>query len=116
MDNDNKVSKYDRQRGALTGVAVFAKPTTIKHVEDVTGFATSWIVEVGRHDELGHFAFVEMLDGDTVTKLALPPKVIAAIIRQQASILKKLQKRSGKEQAKLRKAAGLPPAFMKKSA
>ena len=116
MDNDNKVSKYDRQRGALTGVAVFAKPTTIKHVEDVTGFATTWVVEVGRHHELGHFAFVEMLDGNAVTKMALPPKVIAAIIRQQATILKMLQRRSGKEQAKTRKAAGLLPAFVKKSA
>ena len=48
--------------------------------------------------------------------MALPPKVIAAIIRQQATILKMLQRRSGKEQAKARKAAGLLPAFVKKSA
>lgn len=35
MDNDHTVSKYDRIRGQLEGVALFTRPSTIKNVETI---------------------------------------------------------------------------------
>lgn len=56
MNNENNyetVSKFDRIRGDLHDVALFTKPTTIKHVTNLTGRAETFVVETGRHEETG---------------------------------------------------------------
>lgn len=113
MENDNTVSKYDRTRGSFQGVAQFAKPTTVKHVLPVTGYSTTFIVEVARHDELGTYCFIESLDGDNVVKLVLPPKVVAAITRQQDALVTRARREAGKVRAEADRLAGRKPGFMR---
>jgi hypothetical protein len=89
-DNNNEyvvVSKYDRIRGGLDGVALFTKPSTIKNVQNITGKSETFVVETCRHDELGgDFVFIEMMDETGVVRLALPPRVANAIASQRDSL------------------------------
>jgi hypothetical protein len=114
MNNDHQIGKYDRQRGALEGVARFTKPSTVKTVETITGRAETFIVESARHDELGTFVFIEALDESGVIRLALPPRVVAAITRQQDALTAKSRSVAAKTLAAARKAAGVVPGFMRK--
>ena len=77
--DDDTVAKYDRVRGGLEGVALFTKPSTVKNVQIITGKAETFVVETARHDEFGDTIFVECMDENGVTRLALPPKVAEAV-------------------------------------
>jgi hypothetical protein len=114
MDNDNTVAKYDRIRGGLEGVALFTKPSTIKNVQVVTGKAETFVVETARHEELGDTIFVECMDENGVTRLALPPRVAKAIAAQRDSLTARRRSRSAKAVAAARKERGELPGFMQK--
>ena len=109
----NIVSKYDRIRGGLHGVALFTKPTTIRIVQAITGQAETFVVETARH-EFGDTIFIECVDVDGVVRLALPPKVAVAIASQCAALTKRRRSIAGKRNAQDRKDKGLLPGFMKK--
>jgi hypothetical protein len=114
MINDNTVSKYDRIRGGLEGVALFTRASTVKHVETLTGRAETFIVETARHDELGDTVFVEMMDENGVVRLALPPKVSNLIVSQRDALTARRRRSAGKAQAKARKDRGEIPGFMRR--
>jgi hypothetical protein len=76
--NDNTISRYDRTRGNLEGVALFTKPTTCRSVETLTGKAVTYLVETARLED-GDTIFIESIDDTGVTRLALPPRVANAI-------------------------------------
>jgi hypothetical protein len=109
------VSKYDRVRGGLEGVALFTKPSTVRNTQIITGKTETFVVETARHSELGDTIFVECMDETGVTRLALPPKVANAIARQRESLTSRSRSRAAKEEAKRRQAEGHTP-FQKKSA
>jgi hypothetical protein len=117
-DNNNEyvvVSKYDRIRGGLDGVALFTKPSTIKNVQNITGKSETFVVETCRHDELGgDFVFIEMMDETGVVRLALPPRVANAIASQRESLTARRRSAASKRVAKARKDRGELPGFMKK--
>lgn len=112
-NNDNTIGKFDRIRGGLEGVAMFSKPSTVKHVQAVTGKAESFIIESAKHEELGTFVFIEALDELGVIRLALPPKVVAVIARQQDALSARSRSNAAKALAQARKDAGILPGFMK---
>jgi hypothetical protein len=113
---DNQIPKYNRIRGALEGIALFTKAATIKNVQSVTGLVETFTVETGRHPEVGDYVFVEMVDENTeVTRLALPPKVVNAIVRQREALTGRTRSRAAKDQAKARKERGEVPGFMRKA-
>lgn len=114
MNNDSTVSKYDRQRGALEGIGLASRPSTVREVQQITGKATTYVVECVKHDELGVFAFVEMVDEAGVTRMVLTPKVVAALNRQQDALTAKSRSIAGKARAAADKAAGVQPGFMRK--
>lgn len=114
MSEGNTVTKYDRARGSLEGIAVFTKPATIKNVQAVTGKAETFTVETGRHPELGDTIFVECVDEAGVTRLALPPRVANIILRQRDALTSRLRSRSSREAALARKDRGELPGFMRK--
>lgn len=116
MTTDNTVAKYDRVRGGLEGVALFTKPSTIKNVQIITGKAETFVIETARHEEFGDTIFVECMDENGVTRLALPPKVANAIARQRESLTTRSRSRAGKARAQADKAAGVVPGFMRKGA
>ena len=116
-ENESVVSKYDRTRAGLEGVALFTKPSTIKHVQGITGRAETFVVETARHDEIaggGDFVFIECVDETGVTRLCLPPKVANAIASQRDSLTTRRRRIAGKRQAQARKDRGEVPGFMRK--
>lgn len=114
MDQDHTISKYDRLRGSMQNVALFVKrPTTIKNVESITGKSETFIVETCRHEELGDYIFIEILDEGNPVRVALPPRVCNAISSQKDSLTKTRRRIAGKAQAKIRKDRGELPGFMK---
>lgn len=112
-DNDNTISKYDRIRGGLHGVALFTKPSTIRNVQTITGRAETFVVETARHDELGDYIFVECVDETGVVRLCLPPKVANAIACQHESLTSRRRSMAGKRRAKERQDRGELPGFMR---
>jgi hypothetical protein len=84
--SDNTVAKFDRIRGGPEGIALFTKPSTIKNVQPITGANETFVVQTGRHEELGDTIFVECIDDSGVTRLALPPKVAALIASQRDAL------------------------------
>lgn len=114
MDQDHKVSKYDRIRGGLDGVALFTKPSTVRNVQQITGTAETFVIETARHEELGDYIFVECVDDTGVTRLALPPKAANAIAAQRESLTARRRSRAAKARAKADKEAGKVPGFLRR--
>lgn len=112
-NEDFTISKYDRQRAGLEGVAMFTKPSTIQNIEGITGRAETFVIRTCRHDELGDYIFLECMDDTGVTRLALPPKVSNAIASQRESLTKRRRKQAGQRQAQARKDRGELPGFMR---
>jgi hypothetical protein len=71
-----------RIRGGLAEIAMFTKPSTVKSVQALTGKSETFVVETCRHEELGDYIFVEMLDENGVVRIALPLKVANLIASQ----------------------------------
>jgi hypothetical protein len=113
-DENNSISKYDRLRGGLEGVALFTKPSTIKNVQTITGKTETFVIETGRYDELGgDFIFVECIDETGTTRVALPPKVANVIASQRDSLTARRRSAASKRIAQARKERGELPGFMK---
>jgi hypothetical protein len=113
-DNGNQVSKYDRLRGGLEGVAQFSSPSTVVNVEVLTGREETFVVERCR-TEHGDYAFIRLMDENGVTRMALPPKVLNALTRQYDSLTTSGRVRRGKAawKAKKEKDPNYQPAFLK---
>jgi len=111
MENQNQISKYDRIRGGLEGVALFTKPSTVRNVQTLTGTAETFVVETARQ---GDTIFVECMDENGVTRLALPPKVANAIASQRDSLTARRRSRAAKTNAQARKDRGELPGFMRR--
>ena len=107
------VSKYDRIRGGLHGVALFTKPSTIRSVQAITGKSESFIIETARHEELGDTIFIEAVDENGVVRIALPPKAAAVIASQRDSLTARRRSAAGRRVAAERAERGELPGFMK---
>jgi len=112
---DHTVSKYDRLRGGLEGVALFTRQSTIRNIQNITGRAETFIIETGRH-ELGDFIFIECLDEGQPVRLALPPRAANIIASQRESLTRRARSIAGKAQAKSRMERGEVPGFLRKRA
>ena len=116
MDQDHAISKYDRTYGGWRDVSLYTKPSTIQSV-DLTGRAETFIVQTMRHEEKGDMIFVQCMDeNSTVTRLALPPRVAAAIASQREALTARRRRIASKRVAQERKDRGELPGFMKKRA
>src|SRR6266566_4872244 len=98
----------------MHGVALFTKPSTIKNVQNITGESETFVIETCRHNELGDFIFIEMMDRDGVTRVALPSKAANAIAAQRESLTDRRRSIAGKTNAQARKDRGELPGFMRK--
>ena len=111
--NDRTISTFDRARGEWVGIAMFTKPSTVQHIEPVSGKNETFVVSTARHNELGDMIFVECMNETGVTRVALPPKVARAIHRQADSLATRSRSRRAKAAAQARRDAGIVP-FQKK--
>lgn len=114
MEQEYQVSKYDRIRGGLHGVALFTKPSTIKNVQSITGESETFVIETARHEEMGDFVFIEMMDKSGVLRVALPPRAANAIAAQRDSLTARRRSIAAKAVAKGRKDRGEVPGFMRR--
>lgn len=108
------ISKYDRTFGGLLDICLATKPSTIKNVQTLTGKSETFVVQTLRHEELGDFIFIECMDENGLTRLALPPKVAAAIASHKDSLSKRNRSRASKRVMEERMANGWKPTFAKK--
>lgn len=118
MSNDDRtVSEFDRVVAGLDGLndALKSKPTTILVTNKVTS-AANFTVQTFRHRELGDTIALTYAGPEGHWRIALPPKVAAAIHRQSDALTTQLRKKVAREQAAARKAAGWKPSFVKKPA
>jgi hypothetical protein len=118
MEEQQTISKYDRLRAMVRDIngAISTKPSTIQHVQSLTGRAETFVVTTARAEEQGgDFVFIECIDENQhVVRLALPPKVANAIASQRDALSKRRRSAAGKRQAAERKARGEVPGFMRK--
>lgn len=108
------LSKYDRTYGGLLDVSLSTKPSTIKNVQTLTGKSETFVVQTLRHEEVGDYIFVECMDENGLTRLALPPKVAAAIASQRDSLTKRRRSISSKRVMRERMDNGWVPTFKKR--
>jgi hypothetical protein len=116
QNGNQTISKYDRIYGGLHHVSLSTKPSTIKNVQTLTGQSETFVVQTFRHEDLGDYIFIEHLSEDGVVRLALPPKVSAAIASQKDSLTKRRRSISSKRVMRERMDGGWVPSFKKKSA
>jgi hypothetical protein len=110
------LTKYDRTYGGLHDISLSTKPTTIKNVQTLTGKSETFVVQTFRHEELGDYIFIEVMDENGLTRLALPPKVATAIASQRDSLTKRRRSISSKRVMRERMAEGWTPNFKKRKA
>jgi hypothetical protein len=68
----------------------------VKSVQIITGKTETFLVETARHEELGDTVFIEMMDDQGVTRMALPPRVANAIAAQRDSLTTRRRSRAAK--------------------
>lgn len=117
--NDNTstyqtITKFDRVRGNLHNLALFTRPSTVKNVTDITGKAETFVIETARLEDSGDYIFIECMDENGVTRLALPPKVANAIAGQRDSLTAQRRSRAAQRVARARMERGELPGFMRK--
>jgi hypothetical protein len=108
------VNKYDRLYGGLHDVSLSTKPSTIKHVQALTGRSETFVIQTFRHEELGDYIFIEALDEGGLTRLALPPKVASAIAAQRESLTRRRRSISSRATMQRRMSEGWVPTFEKR--
>jgi hypothetical protein len=87
----------------------------VKNVQTLTGKAETFVVETCTPEELGgDFIFIECMDENGVTRLALPPKVTNAIASQRDSLTARRRSLASKAVAKRRMERGEVPGFLHK--
>jgi hypothetical protein len=108
------ISKYDRTYGGLHDISLSTKPSTVKNVQTLTGKSETFVVQTFRHEEFGDYIFIEVMDENGLTRVALPPKVSAVIHSQKDSLSKRSRSLASKRVMRERMANGWTPTFAKK--
>lgn len=95
------ISKFDRALGSLlAGNNQHTKPTTIEHVEKMTGESETFIVQTIRPEGGGDHVALKFVDRDGVVRMILPSRVVETIVRQRDSLTTKVRSVQGKARAK----------------
>jgi hypothetical protein len=98
---------FDIALSRLTGHpnGAHTQPSVIQ-AQDYYGNVTSFMVQTVKWDE-GCTVFVTQVNAEGSARFMLPPKVMAAILRQQDAVSLMVRRRHGKRLAEERKAAGV---------
>jgi hypothetical protein len=77
---------------------------------DFYGNVSTFLIQTVKWED-GESVFITCVQGEQATKMVLPPKVTAAIIRQRDALTTTVRRRHGRRLAAERKAAGTLPTF-----
>ena len=104
---------FDKLLSSMIGLpnGAHTKLAAVQHI-DFYGNVTTYNIQSVKTDE-GVTTFVMQADANGSVRYILPPKVLATIDRQRASLTKQVRSRHGKRIAEERAAAGIKPGFMK---
>ncbi len=103
---------FDQALAQLTGLpnGAHTQPAVVPST-DYYGNTTAYMVQTVRTDT-GVTVFITEVSAAGARRVVLPPKVIAAILRQRDAVTAIVRRREGRRQAEARKAAGTPlPTF-----
>lgn len=114
MDNDHKISNYDRTYGNYhNSQFIHSRTHTVRHT-DFLGQSETFIFDTVRTDD-GDIVFMECLSSEGHVRLRIPATVINALTRQRESLAGKVRRVKGKAAMKERMAQpGFVP-FVKKA-
>lgn len=115
MSNEYQtLDPYDRLFGSLRELpdVTATKPSTIQAVTPIIGTAQTFFITTFRQAEKGDTIFIQCVEGEKVTRLAIPPKVADAIARQRESLTGKVRSKIGRATAQARKDRGELPGFL----
>jgi hypothetical protein len=110
------VDKFDKAFGTLVDLpdATKTQPTTVTSFTPLIGEIQQFTVQTVRHPDMGgDWVFLTYVDATGHVRLVIPPKAVAAIVRQRDSLTTQVRRRIGKASAAARKARGEEPGFMK---
>lgn len=104
---------FDRQLGLLHGLpdVVTSRPTTVRVTSLVS--TDTYILQTVRQRDVGDTVFLECVGDGSVTRIVIPPKVIAVLDRQRNGLTDQNRKKSAKAVAAERKRLGIQPGFLK---
>lgn len=104
---------FDKLLSNMIGLpgGAHTKLAAVQHI-DFYGNVTTFNIQSVKTEE-GVTTFVMQADANGSVRYILPTKVLAAIDRQRASVIKQVRSRNGRRIAEERKAAGIAPGFMK---
>ncbi len=90
---------FDRIIGQIDGLPGVSKarPTSVTTVMPIIGNSQTYVVQTYKDDEEGFYVFLQMVDSEGRARIAIPPRVAAAIYRQRDSLVKASRKRSARD-------------------
>jgi hypothetical protein len=99
MDEPRRIDQFDRLLGQIDGLPDVskAKPSTVMTVMPIIGVSQTYVVQTYKDRDEGFFVFLQVVDGEGRARLAIPPKVAAAIYRQRESLVKRARSRAGRD-------------------
>lgn len=105
---------FDKLLSRLVGLpnGAHTKPAAVQAI-DFYGHATSYMIQTVKTDE-GVTSFVSQVSAQGSVRFILPPRVLATLDRQRASLTRQVRSRHGRRVAEERAAAGKLPGFMMK--
>ena len=99
----------DRMRGSIANLpGLQTRQSTIKETIPLVNRVTTFVVETCRTDE-GHHGFLEAITPEGMVRLYTPPRVMARIHSQYASMVKKARSDRAKAAAETRRGRGIVP-------
>lgn len=89
---------YDRILGRIEADpgAVKARPTAVTTVMPIIGLAQTYVVQTYKTGD-GYFGFLTVADAEGHARVAIPPKVMAALYRQRDALVKQARKTTARE-------------------
>lgn len=98
MNESATIDTFDRIIGTIDGLPGVDKsrPTTVTTVAPIIGTAQTYVVQTYKGDE-GFTAFIQMVESGNSVRIALPPKVTAALYRQRDALVKTGRKRRARD-------------------
>jgi hypothetical protein len=88
---------FDRIIGTIDGLPDVRKsrPSTVTTVMPMIGNAQTYVVQTYAGED-GNFIFLQMVDAEGRARIAIPPKVAAAIYRQAESLVRAGRRERGR--------------------
>ena len=98
-DEIRTIDPFDRLLGLIDGLPDHSKtrPATVTTVTPLIGLAQTYVVQTYKDREGGYTVFLQMVDSHGRARIAIPPKVAAAIYRQRESLVKSGRRQRGRD-------------------